>query len=124
MTQFACALAGIILVNVNPAYRATELHYAAKLVGLRGLVLQTHMKGSEYYTILQDAGNIPTLLHVIEVGNNVTRKGSVSFNNLIQHRDPSSIVLHLDGSLLATDACNIQFTSGTTGHPKVVNSIS
>jgi fatty-acyl-CoA synthase len=115
VTQVACFFEGIILVNVNPAYRASELHYAAKLVGLRALVLQPVLKHSDYYAILTEAGNIPSLEFIIEVGNAV-RKSSYSFNAMWQgelHQAFSAKVL-----VKSVDACGIQFTSGTTGHPK------
>ena len=35
VTQFATAKAGLILVNINPAYRAAELEYALNKVGCR-----------------------------------------------------------------------------------------
>src|SRR5512143_1334134 len=37
LTQFATARAGLILVNINPAYRASELEYALRKVGCRAL---------------------------------------------------------------------------------------
>jgi fatty-acyl-CoA synthase len=56
-----CSYAGIVLTTMNPAYRASELHHAASLVGIRGLVLQPKVKSSDYLAILKDAGNIPSL---------------------------------------------------------------
>ena len=38
VTQFATAKAGIILVNVNPAYRTSELEYALRQSGCRMLI--------------------------------------------------------------------------------------
>lgn len=112
IAQMATALIGVVLVTINPAYRASEFHHAAKLVGLRALILQRSLKGSDYHKILREAGNVPTLEFIIEVGDSV-QPGCISFNSLLQGgsgfewapRDPN-------------EACNIQFTSGTTGHPK------
>src|SRR5438094_2606605 len=48
VTQFATAKAGVILVNINPAYRLHELEYALNKVGCAGLVLATSFKSSDY----------------------------------------------------------------------------
>ena len=117
VTQFACAKAGFILVNVNPAYRSSELHYAAKLVGLRALIMQASLKTSDYHKILSEAGNIPSLLHVIEVGYDVHEK-CISFNKLIFEGSSHSDSQLKSKKISCYDAVNIQFTSGTTGHPK------
>src|SRR5277367_2361572 len=48
ITQFATAKAGLILVNINPAYRLTELEYALNKVGCKALVTATSFKTSDY----------------------------------------------------------------------------
>src|SRR5690606_28945729 len=53
LTQFATARAGLILVNINPAYRASELGYALQKVGCRALVLAPALKSSDYLAILR-----------------------------------------------------------------------
>lgn len=116
VTQMACALAGLVLVNVNPAYRASELHYACKLVGVRALVMQAHLKSSDYHALLAQAGNVPSLEWVVEVGEGPVREGCLSFNDLLRRGAVAGSSVRPVGH--ARDACNIQFTSGTTGHPK------
>src|SRR5829696_3730145 len=44
IAQFATAKAGLILVNINPAYRVTELEYALNKVGCKALVTATRFK--------------------------------------------------------------------------------
>src|SRR5271166_3522865 len=48
VTQFATAKAGLILVNINPAYRLAELEYALNKVGCRALITATAFKTSDY----------------------------------------------------------------------------
>src|SRR5260370_32213808 len=52
VTQFATAKAGIILVNVNPAYRLTELEYAVNKQGCKALITAAAFKSSDYLSML------------------------------------------------------------------------
>ena len=116
VTQIAAAKSDLILVTINPAYRSSEFHYAAKLVHLRALILQWKLKQSDYRDIFDGAGNVPSLEFLIEVGDSV-RDGWISFNQLIQKNfsPPASVPSAISDPHAS---CNIQFTSGTTGHPK------
>ena len=53
LTMFAAARAGLVLVNINPAYRSSELEYALRLVGCRALVFAPRFKTSDYVAMLQ-----------------------------------------------------------------------
>ena len=53
LTQYATAKAGLILVNINPAYRLYELEYALNKVGCRALVLAEQFKTSEYFKLIR-----------------------------------------------------------------------
>ena len=53
VTQFATAKAGIILVNINPAYRLTELEYALNKVRCKGLITAGAFKWSDYVSMLR-----------------------------------------------------------------------
>jgi fatty-acyl-CoA synthase len=53
LTQFAAAKAGIILVTVNPAYRASELEYALNLSRCKALVMARRFKSSDYLGMLR-----------------------------------------------------------------------
>ena len=48
VAQFATAKAGLILVNINPAYRITELEYALAKVGCAALLTAGRFKTSDY----------------------------------------------------------------------------
>ena len=54
ITQFATAKAGLILVNINPAYRKGELSYTLNKVGCKTLVLASCFKSSDYVGMLHD----------------------------------------------------------------------
>ena len=133
LTQFATAKAGLILVNINPAYRRAELEYAINKVGCRALVLSPAFKGSRYLEMIADlapelahcapgapaAARLPSLQWVICLGADKTA-GMLNFDDLL--RVPSEAEVQaleaLSASLEASDPINIQFTSGTTGAPK------
>src|SRR5262249_52026155 len=61
VTQFAAAKAGLILVNINPAYRLTELEYALNKVGCKALITAACFKSSDYLGMLRELA--PELQH-------------------------------------------------------------
>src|SRR5579862_2123881 len=68
--QLGCARAGLVQVNVNPAYRAHELAYVLKKSGMKALVLRAADARSDYKAILEEAGRGQefTLRHTIYLG--------------------------------------------------------
>ena len=52
LTQFATARIGVILVNINPAYRLSELEYALSVSGCRAVVTAERLKTSNYLQML------------------------------------------------------------------------
>lgn len=114
--QIACAFAGVILVTVNPAFRAAEFGYAAKLVSLKGIVIQERLKSSNYVDLLREAGEIPSLKIRI-AARGTAPEGYLCFYEMISLTEQNT---PLAVQVKPFDACNIQFTSGTTGHPKGV----
>src|SRR5579863_8771488 len=65
--QFGCALAGVVLVNVNPANRTHELSFVLRKSRMRALFLYAQDERSNYKSILEDsrAGQTLALEHVI-----------------------------------------------------------
>ena len=134
LTQFATARIGVILVNINPAYRASELEYSLNKVGCKALVLAEKFKSSEYLEMIYklapeinicnrgelQAKNLPKLQHVIVMGDVEVLNGLWLFDE-IKNLGGSKEKLKLseiEKDLTPHDAINIQFTSGTTGQPK------
>ena len=108
--QFAAAHAGLVLINVNPAYRAHELEYILRKSGMRALFLAERDQYSDYAAILADAsaGTTHLLEHAIYLN---TPSWEAFLANGVQR--PAATVRN-------TDVANIQYTSGTTGSPKGV----
>jgi fatty-acyl-CoA synthase len=108
LTQYATAKAGIILVNVNPAYRTTELQYALNQSGCRMLVAAPAFKTSDYAAMIEQVrGDLPELERVVLLG-------SPEWDALTAGDGPEPDLAALDSD----DPINIQYTSGTTGFPK------
>ncbi len=122
LAQFATAKAGLVLVNVNPAYRRAELEYAMNKVECRALILAPALKTSNYLEIVEDLvkdGKLPHLKHVIRLGKEKT-PGMLNFDDVATAggNAEKARIAELAPLLQFDDAINIQFTSGTTGFPK------
>ena len=122
LTQFATAKAGLVLVNVNPAYRRSELEYAMNKVECKALVLAPALKTSNYLEITGDlvkAGKLPHLKHIVRLGAEKT-PGMLNFDDVAAAGGNAERMklAEIGSKLQFDDAINIQFTSGTTGHPK------
>jgi len=133
LTQFATARIGIILVNINPAYRLSELEYALNKAGCVALVTAPSFKSSDYIGMLNRlapelagstpgeirAARLPALRTIIRLGSERT-DGMLNFAEVVERgRAGTDIDLdRLGRALDRNDPINIQFTSGTTGAPK------
>ncbi|HLW11757.1 MAG TPA: AMP-binding protein [Casimicrobiaceae bacterium] len=134
VTQFATARIGVILVNINPAYRLQELEYALNASGCRAIVSAERLRTSQYLEMLQAlapelaasepgklvAGRLPALECVIRMGEART-PGMLGYDEVVSRGASMLDRQSLDditGSLGCHDPVNIQFTSGTTGNPK------
>lgn len=134
LAQFATARLGIILVNINPAYQIVELEYALNKVGCRALIAAEGFKSSNYLAMLSalapeledvaegplQAARLPALEIIVRLGDAAT-PGMFNFNQLMERGRAQWAAIDLDtisDALVASEPINIQFTSGTTGHPK------
>lgn len=133
LTQFATAKAGLIMVNINPAYRRSELEYALSKVGCRALILSPSFKSSDYLAMAADllpelaasepgrlkSAAMPQLEIVIRLGRQ-RMPGMFNFADLMAapSAEEKAGLQRLGETLQFDDVINIQFTSGTTGSPK------
>jgi fatty-acyl-CoA synthase len=120
VAQFATAKAGLILVNINPAYRVTELEYALGKAGCVALITAARFKTSNYLEMLREAApRLPQLRHVIVIGE-ASPPGMMRFDEIpgLAGAPARARLAALADELQFDDPINIQFTSGTTGFPK------
>ncbi len=133
LTQFATARAGLILVNINPAYRAGELVYVLGKVGCRALIFAPRYKTSDYIGMVREilgaaavsrdgrcaSAALPSLAFLIQLGPAESTE-FLAFDRLPElaaHTAPETLRAITDRAD-PDDPVNIQFTSGTTGAPK------
>ena len=133
VTQFATAKAGLILVNINPAYRLGELEYALNHVGCVAVVISDTFKSSDYVGMLRElapelaecapgslrTARLPELRTVICTAEQ-PEPGMYRFADIAGLADAAARqkLAAVAPTLDPDDAINIQFTSGTTGMPK------
>jgi fatty-acyl-CoA synthase len=114
LTQYATAKLGVILVNINPAYRTAELEYALRQSGCRVLVAAPEFKGADYRAMVGEVRDgLPALERVVFLDSpdwDVLAAGERGAD----HTEIRARMEELDFD----DPINIQYTSGTTGSPK------
>ncbi|MDR2983518.1 MAG: AMP-binding protein, partial [Nocardiopsaceae bacterium] len=120
LLQYATAKAGIILVNINPAYRSHELSFALRQSGVRVLVSAQRFKTSDYRVMIDEVKpELADLEDVIFIGTpaweNLFKAGKVAEAESRAGSDP---LAEREAGLSFDDPINIQYTSGTTGFPK------
>jgi fatty-acyl-CoA synthase len=144
LAQYATARLGIVLVNINPAYRLAELEYALNKVGCRAVITAPAFKTSQYLQMLQTlapemaampaggpqrlrSAKLPGLELVIRMGDTPTAPaeagrtpGTLHFADVLAMGDAAAVAQAraIGTTLGCHDPINIQFTSGTTGNPK------
>jgi fatty-acyl-CoA synthase len=121
LVQYATAKIGAVLVNVNPAYRLSELEYALRQSGVSTLVALDRYKTSEYLAMVREVrASLPALREVVIVGDTEPDEGETGWDDYV------ACAGEVDDAALAErkarcqfdEPINIQYTSGTTGFPK------
>ena len=116
LLQYATAKAGVVLVNINPAYRSHEVAYALNQSGVRHLVSATTFKTSDYRAMVEEVrGGLPELAAVTYLGSPEWDALMAAGTALPGGPDP---LAEREAGLSFDDPINIQYTSGTTGFPK------
>jgi fatty-acyl-CoA synthase len=133
LAQLAAARAGLVLVGLNPAYRAHELEYALNKVGCRALIISGPAGNDDHLATFRGLApefasmppgelrtvRFPDLRLVCALGDAAV-PGAVRFSDLTDLSEAAATgILDAIGLELAAEMpAAIQFTSGTTGSPK------
>lgn len=133
IAQFATAKLGVVLVNINPAYRLSELEYALKQAGCRWVICADSFKTSDYHAMLHEllpelehsaqgalqSDRLPDLRGVISLSNKPAA-GMLLWQDLMKRAEEveHEQLRQCSELLQFDDPINIQYTSGTTGFPK------
>ena len=114
LVQYATAKLGVVLVNINPAYRTHELEYVLKQAGISVLVATPSFKTSDYAAMIAEVRpNCPDLRRVVLIG-------TPDWDELVApgRTGDRAELARRQAALSPDDPINIQYTSGTTGFPK------
>jgi len=124
VAQFSTPKIGAILVNINPAYRSSEVAYALKQSGVSVLLVQIAHKTSDYAAIVAEIrAELPDLRMVVFIGTEPLEtmiEGAMRFDDVYdaaKNVSPERLAERLARTQF-DEAINIQYTSGTTGFPK------
>ena len=112
LTQYATAKLGVILVNINPSYRVSELQYALGQSGCRWIFSVPELKEADFGAMIEEAsGALPALERAVFFG-------TPEWEQLAGSTPSPDALGRLASELDFDDPINIQYTSGTTGFPK------
>jgi fatty-acyl-CoA synthase len=114
LIQYATAKIGVVLVNINPAYRSHEVQYALRQSGCVALISATEFKATSYVDVIESVrAELPELERVVFLG-------TAGWDDLLESADrvPVDKLRVRAAQLGFDDPINIQYTSGTTGFPK------
>ena len=115
MMEFGCALAGLVLVTVNPAFKSHEVEYVLKQSRSAGVFVVDAFRGNPMHSTVQAlAGQLPDLRHIVRFEQWAQFLAEAE-TDLVANGEVAGLTLP---PVRSTDPVMIQYTSGTTGFPK------
>ncbi|MFF4822849.1 AMP-binding protein [Streptomyces sp. NPDC001312] len=114
LVQYATARIGVIMVNINPAYRAHEVEYVLRQAGISLLVASQAHRSTDYRALVEQVRvKCPELRETVYIGDpSWDALTSAGADVTVEQLTAIQVELSCD------DPVNIQYTSGTTGFPK------
>uniref|UniRef100_A0A0C9RZN2 Medium-chain acyl-CoA ligase ACSF2, mitochondrial n=1 Tax=Fopius arisanus TaxID=64838 RepID=A0A0C9RZN2_9HYME len=112
--------AGFVAVAINPVYRQGEIDYVVTKVGVTAIVAPAKFKTQDYFSMLENTRTkYQSLKHII-LWNSDSRTGAYRLTDVesLGNKIEIEAIGQMQGEISPNNACNIQFTSGTTGEPK------
>lgn len=133
ISTLAAARSGLITAGINPNFQASEVKYALNRIGAKALITSESHRNTKYYAVIEQmipeirscdpgklrSNSVPSLKTVI-IDSNDNYNGVFKFCDIMDfpnRADIDSLEKSID-NISPDAACNIQFTSGTTGLPK------
>lgn len=113
LVQYATALMGAIMVNINPGYKFSGLRYALEQSRIDLLIASSHFRKTDYIKMLDELR--PDCLYPKQTVI-IDRDWATFLSSASQVSDAR--LAEREASLQFDDPVNIQYTSGTTGYPK------
>ncbi|MBQ7843141.1 MAG: AMP-binding protein [Odoribacter sp.] len=113
LVQYATALMGAIMVNINPGYKLSGLRYALEQSRIDLLIASSHFRKTDYIKMLDELR--PDCLYPKQTVI-IDRDWATFLSSASQVSDAR--LAEREASLQFDDPVNIQYTSGTTGYPK------
>lgn len=135
ITQFATARIGAVLVNINPSYGVRELEYALAQSDTQTLIMSRGFGTLDYIQMVDEicpeinrakpgewrSERLSYLKNLIYIGKGDILSGMIRWKDFLSGKEAEeldSLIKQKGGFLRSEDPINIQYTSGTTGHPK------
>ena len=104
--EYACGLAGLVLVTANPSFQAKELRYVLEQSGAVALFMVDEFRGNPMREIAENAtASIESIRELINLSDEAALHARGDLEGVLPAVAPD-------------DAAQIQYTSGTTGFPK------
>ncbi|MET0182778.1 MAG: AMP-binding protein, partial [Caulobacterales bacterium] len=115
LAYLAALRLGLVVIPIVAIYGGREIGFIVRQTGAKAIIIPDEWRGSDYSTRIEQAGEMPSLSHIISVGAR-NKASTVSWDDLINHCDAEYPAPVVNGD----DLCLIIYTSGTTSDPKGV----